>query len=326
MTKVVLVTGGAGFIGSRLTEKLLKEDNEVHVLDVIPFEKAKRLHHLENKKNLHYTKGDIQDKNFLDSWFVPNADVLYHLASVVGVEYYIKDPLLLIDIVIGGTRNLLELSLKNKTRVLFTSTSEVYGRNPNTPWSESDDRVLGPTSIDRWSYSSSKAVCEHMLFALLRSHGLEFTIVRFFNVYGPGQAPIFVASKSLYQAMNNKRPLIYDNGEQTRCFTYVDDAIDAVLLASSNEKALGQVLNIGSNTETSIKDLVNLCIEYSGNNLTPEVFITQKEYGELYEDIERRVPNVEKAFKILGWRANTDLKEGIKLNVKWIKENNWWLD
>ena len=325
MNKIFMITGGAGFIGSRLAERLINDGNEVHLLDVIPIDKALRLKKIKNNKNFHYTKGDIQDKEFLKSWYVPEADVLFHLASVVGVEYYIKDPLSLIDIVIGGTRNLLELALKNNTRVLFTSTSEVYGKNPKIPWSENNDRVLGPTSIDRWSYSSSKAVCEHMLFALKRSHGLKFTTVRFFNVYGPGQSPIFVASKSLHQALNNKAPLIYDNGKQTRCFTYVDDAIEAVLLASDSEKAIGEVFNIGSNVETSISELVNLCIEYSGNQLEPKVFITQKEYGELYEDIPRRIPDPQKAFEKLGWTAETSLSEGLKLNINWIKENDWWL-
>ena len=326
MREKVLVTGGAGFIGARLCEKLLLLGYEVHVFDLIPLEKSKRLQKIKEDQNFFYTQGDLRNKEKIESWYLEEATTLFHLASVVGVENYINDPLSLIDIVISGTRYLLELATHFKTRVLFTSTSEVYGKNENTPWKENDDRLLGATSVDRWSYSTSKAVCEHMLFALNRSKGLKFTTVRFFNIYGPGQAPIFVASKSLYQAMNNKPPLIYDSGKQTRCFTYVDDALEAVVIASQKEEAIAEVFNIGSNIETSMEDVVKICIEASGNNLNPAYFNTKKEYGDSYEDIGRRIPNVEKAKNILGWRATTSLKDGINKNVKWINHNKWWLE
>ena len=325
MTEKILITGGAGFIGARLVNRLLDEGYEVHVLDVIPLKKALRLKNVFSHKNLYYTQGDLKDKATINSWYQSDASHLYHLASVVGVHLYMDDPLALIDIVVGGTRNLLELATKYKTRVLFTSTSEVYGKNPNIPWSEKDDRVLGPTSVDRWSYSSSKAVCEHMLFALHRSSGLEFTTVRFFNVYGPGQAPIFVVSKSIYQVLNNQSPLLYDGGKQTRCFTYVDDAIDGLIKASRSKKAIGDVFNIGSSVETSMLEVMNLIIESTGKNLTPKVFDTQKEYGDKYEDIPRRIPNVKKAKELLDWEISTSLKQGIMQNLTWIKNNPWWL-
>ncbi len=326
MTREVMITGGAGFIGARLTEKLLKDGYIVHVLDVIDLDKAMRLQKVRFNKNFYYTKGDLRDKEQMKKWYIKNASILFHLASVVGVQNYIKDPLSLIDIVIGGTRNLLELASQYETKVLFTSTSEIYGKNPNTPWSENHDRVLGPPSIDRWSYSSSKAVCEHMLFALHRSQGLNFTTVRFFNIYGPGQAPIFVASKSIYLAMKNEPPLLYDSGKQTRCFTYVDDAIEGVLLACHKKEANAQSFNIGSNIETTMEELVKLSIEASGNTLKPRNFNTNLEYGSTYEDINRRIPDVSKAKNILGWSAETSLKNGINLTVKWAKENEWWLN
>lgn len=325
MKEKVLVTGGAGFIGARLVGKLLSENFEVHVLDVIPIEKAYRLKEYSSNANLIYTQGDLRDKIKIDSWFQKDAKHLYHLASVVGVKNYIDDPLALIDIVVVGTRNLLELAAKYNVRVLFTSTSEIYAKNPNPPWSEKDDRVLGPTSIDRWSYSSSKAVCEHMLFALFRSNNLRFTIVRFFNVYGPGQAPIFVISKSLYNVMNNKSPYLYDSGEQTRCFTYVDDAIEGMLLASRSERANGEVFNIGSNIERTMKNAIDLIIKISGKDLDIINFQTKKEYGEKYEDIPRRIPNVSKAKEILDWEVTTSLEEGIKASIVWAKTNKWWL-
>ena len=326
MKQKVLITGGAGFIGARLAEKLLGQDLEVHVLDVMPLEKAYRLKNISSHKDLIYTQGDLRDKNLLSSWYQKDATHLYHLASVVGVQNYMNDPLSLIDIVVVGTRNLLELANKYGTRVLFTSTSEIYAKNPNTPWSESDDRVLGPTSIDRWSYSSSKAVCEHMLFALFRSSNLKFTIVRFFNVYGPGQAPIFVVSKSLYQVLNNESPYLYDSGEQTRCFTFVDDAINGMIMASRSEKAIGEVFNIGSNIERTMKNAIDLIIKISGKKVDIKRFETLKEFGEKYEDIPRRIPNVSKAKNILNWEATTSLEEGINASIEWCKDNSWWLN
>ena len=179
--KKVLITGGAGFIGSHLVKKLLKVGAEVHVIDIIPLAKAHRLKEVSNNKNLIYTEGDLRSKHQIKSWYQNDASYLYHLASVVGVQNYISDPLALIDIVVGGSRNLFELAASNNTRVIFTSTSEVYGKNPNTPWEESFDRVLGPTSIDRWSYSSSKAVCEHMLFALKKKSWPKFHHTSFFQ-------------------------------------------------------------------------------------------------------------------------------------------------
>ena len=325
MKQKVLITGGAGFIGARLAEKLLEQDLEVHVLDVMPLEKAYRLKNISSHKDLIYTHGDLRDKSLLSRWYQKDATHLYHLASVVGVQNYMSDPLSLIDIVVVGTRNLLELASKYGTRVLFTSTSEVYAKNPNTPWSESDDRVLGPTSIDRWSYSSSKAVCEHMLFALFRSSNLKFTIVRFFNVYGPGQAPIFVISKSLHQVLKNESPYLYDSGEQTRCFTFVDDAINGMVIASRSEKAIGEVFNIGSNIERTMKNAIDLIIRISGKKVNIKRFETIKEFGEKYEDIPKRIPNVSKAKNILNWEATTSLEEGINASIEWCKDNSWWL-
>ncbi|WP_320664926.1 NAD-dependent epimerase/dehydratase family protein [Prochlorococcus sp. MIT 1223] len=325
MSNKIMVTGGAGFIGSHLISRLLDEGYEVHNFDILPLSKALRLEKIKSHRNFYYTEGDLRDKSKIIDWYQKDASQLFHLASVVGVQNYINDPLALIDIVVGGTRNLLELAAINQTRVLFTSTSEVYGKNPNTPWAESFDRVLGPTSVDRWSYSSSKAVCEHMLFALGRSSNLEFTIVRFFNVYGPGQAPIFVVSKSIYNAMNKKPPLIYDSGKQTRCFTYVGDAIEGVFRASRSRNTLSEVINIGSNVETKMSDLVKNIIDLSGNNLEPETFYTKERYGKSYEDIPRRIPQVEKAKELLNWEAKTDINKGIIFCMDWAKENPWWL-
>ena len=154
-----------------------------------------------------------------------------------------------------GTRNVLELSQRHGTRVVFASTSEVFGKNPNPPFAEDDDRVLGSTKTARWSYSTSKAMAEHLVFAMHSAYGLPVTVVRYFNVYGPRQNPIFVISQSIHRILNGRQPLLYDSGDQTRCFTYVDDAIAGTLLAADSDAAIGEAFNIGSMTETTMRTL-----------------------------------------------------------------------
>ena len=194
---VVMVTGAAGFVGSHLIERLLEMGQTVYGLDLAPLAEARNLAAVKDNPNLHYMQGDIRDAETIKAFFRPEAAVLYHLASVVGVRRYMEDPLSLIDIAIIGTRNLIALCVEHDVRILFTSTSEVYGRNPAVPWSEDGDRVLGATYVDRWSYAASKGVCEQMLYGVHRKTGLPFSIVRFFNVYGPRQTPIYVVSQTV---------------------------------------------------------------------------------------------------------------------------------
>ncbi len=325
-SKMVMVTGAEGFIGSHLIKELLKRGYIVKAFDLPLLEHCKNLSDVMDHKNLNYFSGDIRDKEAVEKFFCEKSSVIFHLASVVGVRYYMQDPLSLIEVSIIGTKNILEHCLKNKTRILFSSTSEIYGKNNKTPWDEDSDRVIGNPSVDRWSYSSSKALVEHMLFALSRSKGLKFSTVRFFNVYGPKQNPIYVVSQSLQKIMNGERPEIYDSGEQNRCFTYVEDVIEGIILAATKNSALGHAFNIGNNKPTTISNLVNLCLEITSSTLQPIFVNTDKKYGSVYEDIEKRIPKVTKAKKILGWSAKTNLKDGLKKTYKWISENKYYLD
>ena len=187
MKDKVMVTGAAGLIGSHLIEKLLDLGHKVYGFDVVDIETNRNLENVKHHKNFVYYKGDVRSTEDLDVFFQTDASVIYHLASVVGVNRYMEDPLSLIDIGILGTRTLLEMCHNHGIRMLFASTSEIYGKNPEVPWLESGDRVLGPTSVDRWSYSTSKAICEHMLFGLHHKDNWPMSIVRFFNVYGPSK-------------------------------------------------------------------------------------------------------------------------------------------
>ena len=197
----------------------------------------------------------------LEKALTPGVDTVFHLAAVVGVKNYLNDPLRVLDVNVIGTRNVLELSHRHGTRVVFASTSEVFGKNPNPPFAEDDDRVLGSTRTARWSYSTSKAMAEHLVFAMHAAYALPVTVVRYFNVYGPRQTPIFVISQTIHRILNGRQPLLYDSGDQTRCFTYVDDAIAGTLLAADSSAAIGEAFNIGSMTETTVRDAVDLAIK-----------------------------------------------------------------
>jgi len=298
---------------------------EVYAFDVMNAEDSANLENCLSNPNFIYTKGDIREISDLKNFFQQDASVLYHLASVVGVNRYMESPLDLIDIGVIGTRNLIKLCSENDVRMLFTSTSEVYGRNTEVPWSEDYDRVLGPTNVDRWSYSTSKALCEHMLFGMHHNNGWPMSIVRFFNVYGPRQNPIYVVSKSIYNVLNGKEPEIYDGGIATRCFCYIDDVIDGIISAATNDNAIGQVINLGNPVESSMKTVVELVLAKAKSNLEPVKVETVNRYGDVYEDIPRRIPNIDKAKDLLGWEPKTSLGDGIAKTMLWAKENPWYL-
>ncbi len=325
MKKKVMITGVGGLIGSHLAEALLDQGCSVYGLDISDINNNKNLDIAKSNKDFFYFKGDIRNEEDIENFFQNDASEIYHLASVVGVNRYMEDPLSLIDIGLIGTRNLIAKCELNDVRMLFTSTSEVYGRNQNIPWSEDDDRVLGATSVDRWSYSTAKALCEHMLFGVHHSKDWPMTIVRFFNVYGPRQNPIYIVSKSIYNVMNGNSPELYDGGNQTRCFTYVEDVVQGIISAGTKEESIGEVINLGNPVENTMKEAISIILEASNSSLKPEKINTEKRYGALYEDIPRRVPSVKKAKDLLGWEPRTSLKEGIEKTIQWVENNPWYL-
>ncbi|BBY59811.1 NAD-dependent epimerase/dehydratase family protein [Mycolicibacterium sarraceniae] len=323
----VVVTGGYGFVGSHLVTALLERGDSVTVFDFAKNTRDSSID-FDQYPNFRFVQGDVTDLSALEAVVTPETDRVFHLASVVGVNRYVEDPLRVVDVSVIGTRNVLELSRRHGARVVFTSTSEVFGKNPATPWREDDDRVLGSTRTARWSYSTSKAMAEHMVFAMHDTYGLPVTVVRFFNVYGPRQNPIFVISKSIHRILNGREPLLYDSGEQTRCFTYVDDAIAGTLLAADSDSAVGEVFNIGSMTETSMQDAVDLAIQIANVDSVSSTaaFDTAQRYGTRYEDIPRRIPDSTKAQRELGWRLQVDLEEGLRRTIDWARANPWYLE
>ncbi|GGQ08721.1 NAD-dependent epimerase/dehydratase family protein [Streptosporangium pseudovulgare] len=316
-----VVTGGSGFVGSHLVERLIGRGDEVTVFDSGPLPDDQRL----AREHARQVRGDVRDPGGLAEAITRGVDVVYHLAAVVGVDQYLARPLDVIDINFQGTRNVLERAAAVGARVVVASTSEVFGKNPDVPWSEEADRVLGPTSADRWTYSSAKALAEHLTLAFGRQHGLEATIVRYFNAYGPRQRPAFVVSRNIHRALNGRPVVVYDRGKQTRCFTFVGDAVEGTLLAASHPAAAGETFNLGSMEETTVGDAAGLVAALTGAGTTSVAVDTRAELGSGYEDVPRRIPDSGKARRILGWEAGTPLREGLARTIAWARANPWWL-
>jgi len=314
----ILITGGGGFVGSHLSEALLSAGHEVFILE--PGGTAK-VRHLVGHERFRIVRDSVMSMDILDS-LVAQVDLVYHLAAVVGVEYYVGDPYEVLNVNVNGTQNVLKAAFKYGRKVVFSSTSEVYGRNPTLPWSEDAARVLGSTRIDRWCYSTSKAVGEHFCFAYHKL-GLPVTVLRYFNVYGPRLDKVDVGrviTIFMGQLLRGEPLTVIGDGSQTRCFTYVDDAIGGTVAAGLGEKTNGEIFNIGNATETSIAELARLMIELSGSRSTIR-FVSQEDvYGSSYEDIARRVPDTTRMETVLGVRSDVSLREGLEKTIAWFRE------
>lgn len=317
----VVVTGGTGFVGGALVERLLARGDEVTVFDGAPPPAHQQL----ARAHARFVEGDVRDPEALVRAITPGTDVVYHLAAVVGVDQYMARPLDVVDVNFTGTRNVLEAARAAGGKVVLASTSEVFGKNPAVPWREDGDRVLGPTSSDRWSYSSSKALAEHLTYAFAAQHDLAATIVRYFNVYGPHQRPAYVVSRSIHRALNGRQMVVYDAGRQTRCFTYIDDAVDGTILAGTSPAADGESFNLGSSTETTIAEVVRLIGELTGAPVAPSQVDTATRLGPKYEDLDRRVPDTAKARRVLGWTPETSLRDGLERTIDWARRTPSWL-
>lgn len=316
-----VVTGGCGFLGSHLVERLIERGDRVTVIDSTPPPPDQALARVEAE----FVAADVRDTDRLASVITGGVDVVFHFAAVVGVDQYLSRPVDVIDTNFSATRNVVELAARADSLLVLASTSEVFGRNPVVPWREDDDRVLGPTSADRWSYSTSKALGEHLVNAFVRQHGLAATIVRFFNAYGPRQRPAYVVSRSIHRALNGRAPVLYDDGAQTRCFTFVDDLIEGTLQAADTPKALGESFNLGSMAETTMAEVVRLVRRHTAFSEDAVAVRTAERLTGAYEDIPRRVPDNAKARDVLGWSPSTSLTDGVAKTVSWARDASWWL-
>ncbi len=315
----VLITGGAGFVGSHLCDAFIERGDEVFVLDAGSIAKVR---HLLDKPGFHYVHDSIFNVEIIDG-LMAKADLVYHLAAVVGVEHYVADPYETLNVNVNGTQNVLKAAYKHNKKVVFSSSSEVYGRNSKVPWREDDDRVLGATTIDRWCYSTSKAVGEHFCFAYHKL-GLPVVVLRYFNVYGPRLDKLDVGrlfTIFMGQLLRGVDLTVVGDGKQTRCFTYVSDAIEATMAAGLKAEANGHVINVGTEVETPVLEFAKLMIELFGSTKSGLKFVPQEEvYGKSYEDIPRRVPDTTKMKSLLGVTPKVSLREGVKLAIDWFRE------
>lgn len=318
----VLVTGCNGFVGSHICQRLVESGHVVAGIDLSLYKwEDDYTGFLENDR-FCFLEGDITDESFVSGAIDRvRPEIVIHLASVVGVGHYIKDPLRVIEINLLGLRNILRSVKGSGARIVFASTSEIYGKNPETPWSEDADRVLGSTRVSRWSYSTSKAAAEHMLWACAGSYGLEAVVIRYFNLYGPRQRPELLIPAQVRRALSGEELLVYDGGNQTRCFTYVDDAVSGTCAAAYSPSSPGLAFNIGSAAEISVLEVSRLIGELAvEGRYTVRLVSAGEMYGDVYEDIPRRAPDTRRAAEVLGWKASMPLREGLLKTISWWRE------
>ena len=304
----ILVTGGAGFIGSHLCERLISDGHTVTAIDNFSTGRASNLVNLASSVNFTLIEGSILDSTILNP-LIKEAEYVFHLAAAVGVFNIVNNPLASLLTNIRGTENVLEAAHETNTSVFLTSSSEVYGKNISDSLKESDDRILGSPVTLRWSYSEAKAIDESLAYAYFVERQLETRIVRFFNTVGPRQLGAYgmVVPRFVKAALANEPITIYGDGKQTRCFAHVYDVVDAVLAIAFADNTIGKVINIGNDFEISINGLAKKIIEETGSK-SEIVYVPYAEaYGDGFEDMERRVPNIELINQLVGWKPNRDL-------------------
>ena len=306
-----LITGGAGFIGSYLAEKLIARGDQVIVFDNLSTGSASNLSGIKNK--IKFELGDILDKAAIDK-LVSESDYAVHLAAALGVFNIVNKPLESLRTNLQGSEVVLEACDKYKKPVLIASTSEIYGKNNKVPLNEEDDRIIGHPLKSRWSYSEAKAVDESLAYFYYLENKLPIRIVRFFNTVGPRQVGHYgmVVPRFVSAALKNEPLSVYGSGDQIRCFCHVDDAVRALLLVMDSDKAVGEVFNVGNNQQITIMELAKKVIEITGSSSPIEKIAYEKAYPEGFEDMQRRVPDISKIKQVLGWSPEINLDQIIK--------------
>lgn len=318
-----LVTGGAGVIGSHLVDSLLERGDRVIVLDNFSTGKRANLAQHSASPDLTVIDGSVLDAELVER-LVADVDIVYHLAAAVGVKHIVEDPVTAMLTNVRGTEHVLAAcAARPGTVVLIASTSEIYGRSTAAPFREDGERVLGPTWVHRWSYSTAKALDEHLGLAYA-SRGVPVTIVRYFNSYGPRideRGYGTVIARFAVQALTGAPITVHGDGGQTRCFTYVADTVRGTILAAETAAARGQVFNIGSEHEITIAALAALVRDMLGSSSPIDRVEYESYYGPGFEDTRRRIPDVRHARDVLGFEASIALRDGLDRTLAWCREN-----
>jgi UDP-glucose 4-epimerase len=305
-----LITGGAGFIGSHLAERLLTRGDRVVLLDNLSTGSMDNIRHLKSNGQMEYHLDNIENHQLVAE-LVDEADVIIHLAAAVGVKLIVESPVRTIETNVNGTQLILEAACKKRKLVLIASTSEVYGKNTCVPFREDADLVLGPTTKGRWSYAASKALDEFLALSYWKEKKLPVIVVRFFNTVGPRQTGRYgmVLPNFVKQALDNEPIHVYGNGKQSRCFCDVRDTVEGLLRLMGTDRSVGEVINVGNTEEVTIEGLAGLVKQRTRSSSRIEYIPYDQAYEPGFEDMMRRVPSVDKLHALTGFRPQTSLNE-----------------
>jgi UDP-glucose 4-epimerase len=317
-----LITGGAGFVGSHLAQELLRRDEEVYILDDLSTGSIENVEHLKPNARFHYTLDSVHNEPVLAE-LIDRCDVVYHLAAAVGVKLIVESPVNTIETNVHGTEMVLKHANKKKKKVLITSTSEVYGKSTAVPFNEDQDLVLGATTKGRWSYACSKAIDEFLGIAYWHEKRLPVVIVRLFNTVGPRQTGRYgmVIPSFVSQALMNQPITVYGDGNQSRAFGYVGDVVTALAELAQHPAAIGQVFNVGNTEEITMNDLAHLIKQMTSSESEIIHIPYERAYEKGFEDMPRRVPDIGKVRRLIGYKPKLSLKEILTEVIASMRQN-----
>lgn len=321
MSKKILITGGAGFIGSHLVEKLLEKGEEVFIIDDLSTGTLENISHLKENQNFHFIEGSVLDEKLMAET-IEKVDEIYHLAAAVGVKLILGRPLHSLLTNIKGTEIVLREAVKRNANVLITSSSEVCGKGDQMPFHEEDDRTYGSVYNDRWVYAFSKAVDEFLGLAYWREKKLPVVVVRLFNVIGPRQTGFYgmVAPTFVKQALKREAITVFGDGEQSRCFADIEDVTGALINLMATERARGQVFNLGSDREVTMNQLAEMIKKQTASSSEITHIPYEKAYADGYEDFKQRVPDITKIKDLIGYQPKFTLEESLKKIIDYFHE------
>lgn len=308
-----LITGGAGFIGSHLAERLLEDGHQVYIIDDLSTGSIDNIEHLKHISKFHYSIDTIFNSPLLAE-LIDKCDIIFHLAAAVGVMLIVESPVRTIETNIRGTEEVLMHACKKKKKVIVASTSEVYGKSNKKLFREDGDLVLGATTKGRWSYACSKAIDEFLALAYWKEKKLPVVIARFFNIVGPRQTGRYgmVVPRFVKQALYNKPITVYGDGKQSRSFTHISDAVNALIKLSQTEKAVAEIINIGNSSEVTIENLARKVKQLTKSKSKIQYISYEEAYEEGFEDMRKRVPDLTKIKKIIGYKPQYSLDDILK--------------
>jgi nucleoside-diphosphate-sugar epimerase len=318
-----LITGGAGFIGSHLAETLLAQGHRVTVVDNLSTGRYQNVEPLVSNAQFQFVYETVTNETVMDR-LVSECDVIFHLAAAVGVELIVKDPVRTIETNLEGTEMALKLGRRYRKKVLIASTSEVYGKSADTPFREDADRVMGPTVKSRWSYAESKAIDEFLGLAYHKQFGLPVVICRFFNTVGPRQTGSYgmVIPRFAERALAGEPLRVYGDGRQTRCFCNVQDTVRAVIALAAEPKAVGEIYNVGSQEEITIRELAQRVVTRAQSSSSIIYVPYEEAYEKGFEDMQRRVPNIEKVKTAIGWQPTIPLDQTLDEVIEYFRRHH----